>query len=58
MDRESQKLIIQGELINKSALILCIVSNKTKKMIGVISLKSINLLNRNAGIGIIMGFEH
>lgn len=56
--RESQKQLIEGELNNSRTLILSNVSNNTKKMIGVISLKSIDLLNRNAEIGIVMGFDN
>jgi RimJ/RimL family protein N-acetyltransferase len=56
-DKETQVKIVEDQLKNKSSLILSIVDNKSDEMVGVISLKSIDLINRNAEIGIVMGFQ-
>lgn len=56
-DRESQKLLIEAELKRSDTLLLSIISNKTGKMIGVVSLKGIDYINRNAEIGMVLGFE-
>jgi len=56
-DRESQMKIVEDQLKNRSSLILSIVDNQSDEMIGVISLKNIDLINRNAEIGIVMGFQ-
>jgi RimJ/RimL family protein N-acetyltransferase len=57
LNREDQYRIIESGLNNKSGLLLSIIDNKTDKMIGVVSLKSIDLINGVAEIAIVMGFD-
>src|SRR5689334_12153370 len=56
--RELQRELVFSQLKNPNAILFSIVSNETDKMIGVISLKGIDLLNRNAEIGLVMGLDN
>lgn len=56
-DMEEQRKIIEPQLSNKNSILLSIVNNKNDKMIGIISLKSIDFINRNAEISIVMGVD-
>lgn len=52
--RTEEAQFVESEIKNPSSLILAVVALKTHQHIGVISLKSIDLINRNAEIAIVM----
>lgn len=54
-DRQAE--FIASEMSKSSSLILAIDSNETGAHIGVVSLKSINHIQRTAEIAIVMGFD-
>lgn len=55
VSKERQAELIASELCNASSLILAIVSRASGQHIGVISIKSINFLQRKGEIAIVMG---
>jgi len=55
ISREQQADFVKQNLANPSTMLLAIVSKANDKHIGVISLKNIDLVNRNAEIAIVMG---
>jgi RimJ/RimL family protein N-acetyltransferase len=55
IDKNDEAQIVEDELKNPKSFLLSIYDNETNNHIGVISLKSIDLINRNAEIGIVMG---
>lgn len=55
-DKEEQARITEEQLKNKSTLMLTIVNKSTDQPIGVITLKTIDLINRTAEIGMVLGF--
>lgn len=57
VNRNQQATFITNEMSKSSSLILAIDSNETGSHIGVISLKSINHIQRTAEIAIVMGFD-
>lgn len=57
VNRDQQAAFIRNEMSKPTSLILAIDSNETGSHIGVISLKSINHMQRTAEIAIVMGFE-
>jgi ribosomal-protein-alanine N-acetyltransferase len=54
---DEQIKIVEVELSRSNSILLSIIDKETEKMLGIISLKSIDLINRNAEIAIVMGFE-
>lgn len=56
-DRADQVSIIENQLKVKSTLLLSIIDKSTDDMIGVVSLKAIDLINRTAEIAIVTGFK-
>jgi hypothetical protein len=52
--KEEQAALVKGEMSKTTTLLLCIISRETDSHVGIISLKNISLLNRNAEIGIVM----
>jgi len=57
VSKEDQAKIVQEGIDNPNTLLLSIVDCNSDKHIGVISLKSIDLINRTAEIAIVIGFE-
>ena len=57
MSREQEAEFVKDQLNDSRSLLLSIVSKESNEHIGIISLKSIDLINRNAEIVIIMGFQ-
>lgn len=55
ISREQEVEIVNAELKRANSLVLCIFSKDTDQHVGVISLKGIDLINRNAEIAIVMG---
>lgn len=55
IDRERQADFVRGELANPSSLLLAIIDRRDDAHVGIVSLKSINLLQRRAEIAIVMG---
>ena len=53
--RREEAKIVEDQSNNKSTLLLSIILKKNSKHIGVISLKSIDLINRTAEIALVMG---
>lgn len=53
--RTQQAEFVRAAMSDAKTLLLSIIDSKSDQHIGVISLKSIDLLNRNAEIGIVMG---
>lgn len=57
MTRELQADLINSLISDSSTLLLCIINKKNNENVGVISLKSISMVNRTAEIGIVT-FPH
>ena len=55
IDRKEQADLIKEEMAKNNSLILCVIQREQNKHIGVISLKNIDLINKTAEIGIVMG---
>ena len=55
ISREAEAQLIEQEINRKDSLLLAIIDKVNSKHIGVISLKNIDLINRKAEIGIVMG---
>jgi len=55
ISRQDEAKYVEDQVNNKSTLLLSIIQKETHKHIGIISLKSIDLINRTAEIGIVMG---
>lgn len=55
VSRDTEAAIIERELGHSDSLLLTVVEIRTGRHIGVISLKSIDHLNRRAEIGLVMG---
>jgi len=57
VSREMEEVIISDEIKRKDSLILSIIEKETHRHIGVISLKSIDMVSRTAEIGMVFGFH-
>lgn len=55
IDVNDQKKVIESEMNNSKTMLFVIVGKSDEQLIGVVGLKNINLLNRNAEISIVMG---
>lgn len=55
--REEEAKYVESNINSPKSLILSIIKKKNHKNIGVVSLTDIDLINRNAEIAIVMGFE-
>lgn len=55
VSREQQAKFVEEQLGNRSTLLLSIIDQRNSKHIGVISLKSIDLINKTAEIAIVIG---
>ncbi|MEH1919325.1 GNAT family N-acetyltransferase [Nostoc sp.] len=57
INREKEAHIIEQEIKKTNSIVLSIIYKENHQHIGVISLKNIDLINRNAEIGIVMGVQ-
>lgn len=58
VSKDDQAKLVQSELENPKTLLFAIIEKASQKHIGVVSLKSIDLLNKTAEIAIVMGFDN